>query len=300
MIQRSVKMKEWVLNNNLAESTNFLDLIYSAVYQESNICPYNNKYKIKRFHLGWSKCGPANKCQCTKEAISKNVSKTKQKYTVEENYKINAKRNKTMLMKYGVTHNLKRTEVKEKLKLPKINNIISEKLNNKKWLINEHHTKRKSLVTIGIELDVYYGTVSFYCRKHNIEIKSRSISGSEKQILKYLPDTKIITNTRSIIRPYELDIYLPEYNIAIEYNGIYWHRPAKFGSKLQWFIYHQNKEELCNSLGIKLLHLWENYGDHETLIGEAINGNINNNLDLAFNDIIWPKKKHSEKCFLTL
>ena len=35
---------------------------------------------------------------------------------------------------------------------------------------------------------------------------------------------KILINCRNIIAPYELDIFLPELSIAIEYNGDFWHK----------------------------------------------------------------------------
>ena len=49
----------------------------------------------------------------------------------------------------------------------------------------------------------------------------------EEQIVKYLkeldPDTEIILNSRKIIPPMELDIYLPEYKLAIEVDGLMFH-----------------------------------------------------------------------------
>lgn len=38
---------------------------------------------------------------------------------------------------------------------------------------------------------------------------------------------KFITNSKSIINPLELDIYIPDVKIAIECNGIYWHSSLK-------------------------------------------------------------------------
>jgi hypothetical protein len=43
------------------------------------------------------------------------------------------------------------------------------------------------------------------------------------KILLCLYDTKIMYNTRQIIKPYELDIYLPKYKLAFEYDGKIWH-----------------------------------------------------------------------------
>ena len=51
----------------------------------------------------------------------------------------------------------------------------------------------------------------------------------------------------------ELDIYLPELKIAIEFNGLYFH-----STELQEDInYHKNKTEECEKLGIHLIHIYE-------------------------------------------
>ena len=64
---------------------------------------------------------------------------------------------------------------------------------------------------------------------------------------------EIVTNSRKIINPYELDIYIPSLKKAIEFNGLYWHyskRHFKPGK-------HAHKSNLCREKGIKLLHVRE-------------------------------------------
>ena len=63
---------------------------------------------------------------------------------------------------------------------------------------------------------------------------------------------EVITNSRSIIYPYELDIFLPEFNLGIEINGSYWHS-EKFKEKKA----HLNKYNLCKEKGIRLISIWE-------------------------------------------
>jgi G:T-mismatch repair DNA endonuclease (very short patch repair protein) len=59
-------------------------------------------------------------------------------------------------------------------------------------------------------------------------------------------------NDRSVISPYELDFYLPDYNLAIEINGLYWH-----SSRLKSNDYHFNKWNMCKKLGIDLYSIFE-------------------------------------------
>lgn len=68
-------------------------------------------------------------------------------------------------------------------------------------------------------------------------------------------NVKIESNKRNIITPYELDIYLPELNKAIEFNGMRWHYNKETCKKQKG--YHGMKSNLCREKGIKLLHVRE-------------------------------------------
>lgn len=63
----------------------------------------------------------------------------------------------------------------------------------------------------------------------------------------------ITQRDRSIINPYELDIVLPDKNIAIEYCGLYWHSEIS-GSK-SW-SYHARKLKLANEKGYRLITIF--------------------------------------------
>lgn len=63
---------------------------------------------------------------------------------------------------------------------------------------------------------------------------------------------KNFKNKKYGIYPYELDFFLPHCNMAIEFNGLYWHSD-KYKDK----YYHQNKVKLCYDKNIRLLHIWE-------------------------------------------
>jgi len=63
---------------------------------------------------------------------------------------------------------------------------------------------------------------------------------------------QILNNKRNIINGYEIDIYLPELNIAFEFNGLYWHNEVNKHKN-----YHMDKTNLCQKIGIELIHIWE-------------------------------------------
>lgn len=50
----------------------------------------------------------------------------------------------------------------------------------------------------------------------------------------------------------ELDIYLPELKLAVEYNGVFWHSVDRKGKG-----YHLQKRKACEKQGIRMLSIWE-------------------------------------------
>jgi len=57
---------------------------------------------------------------------------------------------------------------------------------------------------------------------------------------------------RSLLGGYELDIYVADARLAIEYCGNYWH-----GEKFKKSSYHQKKMDAANSVGLRLLTVFE-------------------------------------------
>lgn len=64
----------------------------------------------------------------------------------------------------------------------------------------------------------------------------------------------IIHGNRQILHGKELDIYIPNNNLAIEFNGLYYHSELT-GNKDK--NYHLNKTNECEKLGIRLIHIFE-------------------------------------------
>lgn len=63
-------------------------------------------------------------------------------------------------------------------------------------------------------------------------------------------------NNRQLIKPLELDILLPHHNLAIEFDGMYWHSTKKDTTE-SVKTRHLHKTELVEKLGIQLLHVFE-------------------------------------------
>jgi len=83
------------------------------------------------------------------------------------------------------------------------------------------------------------------------------ISMQEKELHAFLktllPEEKIITSDRTVLKGKELDFYIPEKNIAIEYNGLWWHSEDAGKDR----NYHYDKWRQCDDQGIQLINVWE-------------------------------------------
>jgi hypothetical protein len=216
---------------------------------------------------------------CIKEFRDKAVYTMTEKYGghVWSHKGTRYKRNKTCLKKYG-NENVGRTEYsinkaretnfsKFGRAHPNQNHIpldVLDNIENKEWLYEQHVIQKKTLSQIASECGFVDMTIIMNrLRKYGIDTRSFQISFEEKQLVEYIKTLgieTIITNTRKIISPKELDIYLPEYNLAIEYCGVFWH--GEFNGKHR--SYHKNKLESCNKKDIRLLTIYDEEWNFKT------------------------------------
>ena len=95
----------------------------------------------------------------------------------------------------------------------------------------------------------------------NVCFPSRNVEQSvgELEVLSFIKKEYsgvVIEKDRSFLDGKELDIYLPEKKLAVEYNGVYWHGEVIGGRGRS---YHLNKTKSCENSGIQLIHIldWE-------------------------------------------
>ena len=75
--------------------------------------------------------------------------------------------------------------------------------------------------------------------------------------------TSVERRDRQLIKPKELDIYLPEHKLAVEYCGIYYHSHSNAESEKRDKNQHAIKHQACADLGIRLITIFENeYKEH--------------------------------------
>lgn len=82
-------------------------------------------------------------------------------------------------------------------------------------------------------------------------------------------DVEILRNTFQYITPYELDVYIPKYKLAIECDPTITHNSSIPGfrsdDKPKARSYHRMKTDMCETFGIRLIHVfgydWEHHKD---------------------------------------
>lgn len=134
---------------------------------------------------------------------------------------------------------------------------------------------------------------SYYAENHNRITGSQCphcvhhVSKAEEEIAQFvkdlLPEEEVITSDRSIITPYELDIVVPSRNVAIEFNGVYWHSEDQ--GKDKW--YHYEKWKRCQDRGIQLIQVWEDTFDERP---EAVKAMIASKLGVSQRERVFARK----------
>lgn len=153
--------------------------------------------------------------------------------------------------------------------------------------------------SLGISDSYCNALVLNYHIDEEVHIK-KYVSRPELEVRQFVQDIykgDIISNTRTIIPPKELDIYIPDRKVAIEINGAYYHSVDRVGQN-----YHFNKSEECEKLGIRLIHIfdyeWENERQQPILKNIIKNAlGINDNKIYARNTIIDVKPSKDLKPF---
>ncbi len=120
----------------------------------------------------------------------------------------------------------------------------------------------------------YYKEYEFKCLECNAKFEDHLMSGhvprcpscypikdysskAEKEIFEYvskLLDVEVQRNVENVLEQKELDIFVLEKNLAIEFNGLYWHS-ENAGDKSK--EYHLQKTNQCEEKEIHLVHIFE-------------------------------------------
>lgn len=76
---------------------------------------------------------------------------------------------------------------------------------------------------------------------------------------------KPLSNMRNVTPPWEVDVWIPDKKIAIEYHGLYWHREAIVGQKR-----HQQKAIAAKEAGVSLIQVFSDEWEYKQEICKSL------------------------------
>lgn len=150
----------------------------------------------------------------------------------------------------------------------KANTIHNHKYIYIRTEINNAHNKMKAICP---KHGIFEQTVCDHLNGHGCPKCGNNLSLAEDEIIDFIKNRlhieNVIQRNRKLIYPYEIDMFLPNYNLGIEYDGLVWHS-EKFGKDK---YYHLEKLNKCSEQGINLINIFEDeYNNKKEIIFEKI------------------------------
>ena len=213
----------------------------------------------------------------TEEFKKKTIKTTRERYgtdwyTQTDEYR--KKADATLLEKYGTT-NVSKSKyfLESRINNPeKVSELIKFRDNPEEYIRSNYPEEPPTLLQLSEACGVRDSSIGYIIDQHNLRhLIKGDYSRMEDEVFSFLSEhidkSGIQRNTFKIITPYELDIYIPSYNLAIECDPTWTHNStiSIFDSKPLDSKYHKMKTDMCEAKGIRLIHLfgydWVNHKD---------------------------------------
>lgn len=249
----------------------------------------NKEIKKKADDACYKKYGVNNVFEsvwCKEKIKETNLEKYGVKYS-SQNKEVRNKIENTFLKKYGVTY-------------PSLNSNISKKISNS-WIKKSYDKIETVDIKPMFSVTEFFGfnkgiNYKFQCKKC-LNIFENNYMGVCCYKCNPLPRSDIENELKDYIQTiytgiikcncrkefdnkFEVDILIPEKNLAIELNGNYYHSELSGGKHKKYHLY---KTLACERLGIKLIHIFEDeWRDKQEIvklkIKHMLGENVNNKI----------------------
>lgn len=192
------------------------------------------------------------------------------------------KTQETIFEKYGV-NNISQTDIWKNIHLSKVIKDLSKTNNEQRSFLERDGHFYTYCGLCKKEFENKPNNIFYRCPECFPKLENNSTSFGEKEVLAYIQSiyNKDIQHRRkSILENHkkEIDIYLPEKNLGIEFNGIFWHSKESI-SDYSDFIKYKDAEKV----GIRLIEIWENEWNEKqqivcSILKSAIGISASNNI----------------------
>ena len=163
----------------------------------------------------------------------------------------------TKFKKWLKYYDIKKNQIQRSMNKSKISmryyGIIKSKSSLENYIINNNI---ETITELSSKINFSTAFLSRLIKKYELnKYFNAQKSFQEKELQEYVMTLiDIECNERTILKPYEMDIYIPSLNIGIEYMGEYWHNYNVFPKRL---ISDQNKRKIALEKGITIIDIWE-------------------------------------------
>lgn len=161
-----------------------------------------------------------------------------------------------VMEKHGETNPMHVAEIAEKARATRWSdpeNQIYRDMREPEWWNANYVGKNITLQEISRRYGVGGSFLTMVTSQLGIDVYLKNRSSIEsflaEDIASFVP---IVTNTRALISPKEIDIWVPSKNLAVEVNGVYWHTEERLGKK-----YHAEKMRDVEAIGGRLMQFWD-------------------------------------------
>lgn len=233
----------------------------------------NNKRKSRETCI--RKYGVENPTMC--EGVrQKRIRTNIERYGVDNVFKsedIKRKIRQSLIEKYGVDSPMKIEELKQSV--IRKSHVSNLKNSYRNCILGNSYSDPMFSEDYFIQNYTRDHVFKFRCKKCGLVFESthfgsehdrcpkcypKNSSHIEKEVAEFMSSFyhgKMDENTRNLIPPYEIDIYVPERKLAFEFDGLFWHSEQKLKQKHKERYYHLTKTDLCEKTCVQLVHIFE-------------------------------------------
>jgi len=218
----------------------------------------------------------------SKELLTKSLN-TYHSNTEEEKTSIKEKRKETILKKYGHYNLWETPGFREKIKdtnkkrwgvewVQQNQEVLDKRKKSRKTnFLNNLDNRCPTVLPLFTDFTNVSDKLKWKCITCNTEFTDNIDDGTqpscptcypktgssigESEVIAFIDSLNVTyeLHNRTLVAPKEIDIYIPEQKVAIEYCGLYWHSDRKIMDD----SYHQKKWKICQESGVRLITIFE-------------------------------------------
>ena len=207
-----------------------------------------------------------SKTEEEKNLIKEKIRNTRENYSEEQKESFSKKCSENTKELWKNRTEEQKREISEKMREKKHNLFLDRISNSENFnvgYVRENFIEKGffKIKEFAEYFNITYECAMLYKNRLGITEPNRRLkTKTQTKLFMDIPTENKILNYRKLIYPQEVDIYLPDIKLAIEYNGLMFHSQGKSQYSIFKGVsknYHLDKTNLVESKGAQLFHIFE-------------------------------------------